>query len=524
MKGLSDQRIEDEILARLRAAPAPIEDLAAAARQVAPHSFPGHEGAIHAIVHGIVRAERIEVVGRSPSGGAIYGLSGTPPLAAESPAPIPPPVSARDSRFALAVASRVRDPEDRGRVVSDVLAHRAALAAEKRLGEFGARKSARDLLRRVDRGRRTIAVPDSTWERIVRVVLHEGLSILVTLAVLAVVYVYVAEFRVVPTNSMQPGIKPGDRLVVWKLGAHRVPDRWEVLVFQGAPEPGDDWVTKKEGMILVKRVAGLPGERVAVDNGDFYVDGKIAAKPWDLAQALREPLVRSTLGERGVTDGWAPLAQGWLAWSRPLYADEPTFPNENGAMEVAHPPRPLAHDVYVTVVAGRDAGLRVEWLDGGHRPANRKLVGFEWSRDIAGAEKFQLSPEVSSGGFTDRGDADERVTVSLVDGVLRFDSPGRRLGIPVDGPHGHAEVFVRGAIRSVAIDRDIHYTQPPTAQYALDRENPFTVPEGNVFMLGDHSAYSRDSRFASLGAVPLERIRGRVVFRVWPPARIGTVP
>jgi nickel-type superoxide dismutase maturation protease len=42
-----------------------------------------------------------------------------------------------------------------------------------------------------------------------------------------------------------------------------------------------------------------------------------------------------------------------------------------------------------------------------------------------------------------------------------------------------------------------------------------------LWVEGDNRAASDDSR--RFGALPLERVRGRVVFRYWPPSRLGAI-
>lgn len=54
-----------------------------------------------------------------------------------------------------------------------------------------------------------------------------------------------------------------------------------------------------------------------------------------------------------------------------------------------------------------------------------------------------------------------------------------------------------------------------------DLEFPYEVPEGTIFVLGDNRAISMDSRIKSIGCVEKEQIVGKVVFRMWPLARMG---
>ncbi len=49
-----------------------------------------------------------------------------------------------------------------------------------------------------------------------------------------------------------------------------------------------------------------------------------------------------------------------------------------------------------------------------------------------------------------------------------------------------------------------------------DVEFPVTVPKDSYFVLGDQRNTSHDSRTATVGMVPEERIIGEVIVRVWP--------
>lgn len=114
------------------------------------------------------------------------------------------------------------------------------------------------------------------WEN-VRIILH-------ALALAMILRFTIAQPFRIPSGSMQPTLEVGDYIVVtkWSYGYGRYsfaplegllpqgrvfarrPERGDVVVFRPPPEPDRDFI---------KRVIGLPGDRIQVNEGVLYING-----------------------------------------------------------------------------------------------------------------------------------------------------------------------------------------------------------------------------------------------------------
>lgn len=86
----------------------------------------------------------------------------------------------------------------------------------------------------------------------------------------------------------------GDQLLVHKHAyAFQEPRRWEVVVFRNPNDSGEAYV---------KRIVGLPGERLQVRHGDLYVNDRIERKDLYVQRAIRVPVY---------DHDFAPTDEGW---------------------------------------------------------------------------------------------------------------------------------------------------------------------------------------------------------------------
>jgi signal peptidase I len=116
----------------------------------------------------------------------------------------------------------------------------------------------------------------------------------------------------IPSESMQPTLDVGDRVLVNKVVYHlHPPRRGDIIVFADPnPEPEPDrsplsaflnWLTEGLGVStspekdFIKRVIGLPGETVEIKRGEVFIDGERIDEPY-----LEVPLDTGDFGPKTV--------------------------------------------------------------------------------------------------------------------------------------------------------------------------------------------------------------------------------
>src|SRR6185503_2455769 len=102
----------------------------------------------------------------------------------------------------------------------------------------------------------------------------------------------VADWNDVPTGSMRPNIIEGDRIFVNKLAySLKIPYTAHHLKWWSQPGRGDVVVfyEPKSGTRLVKRVVGVPGDRIEVREDKLIINGKPVSYP------SADPEVRAAL-------------------------------------------------------------------------------------------------------------------------------------------------------------------------------------------------------------------------------------
>ncbi len=367
---------------------------------------------------------------------------------------------------------------------------------------------------------------------------RENLETLTGAIVLALIFkAFLVEISRIPSPSMQPTLMGdphnglSDRVLVDKLSfRYRDPERWEIVVFKHPLQRSRN---------MVKRVVGMPGEDLKIENGDVWVR-RNESSAWELARRPRsvqgemwrnvdfeEPRVSNWRGRDGGAD-WNLVSRDIAARGSGRARFRPDWTAINDRCEDGHPdafrtvpPRcpgspPELPNHGVNPVGDLRVEGEVEMLAGcelvaAHIAEGSRLYRFLIPGPAAqpdAAPEIQVwneatflagggEPIASSRGAGSRLRAGDRVSIAAqnLDDRLILDIDGEQIAEldvdPVEVLRSYVEVAQVGAgadFTDLRVLRDIYYVPGPTLG------KPTTIPAGHFYMLGDNTWHSADSR------------------------------
>ena len=299
-------------------------------------------------------------------------------------------------------------------------------------------------------------------------------ALIAVVLVFLVIRPFVVQAFFIPSGSMRPTLIEGDRILVNKfLYRFRPPARGDVVVFL-APEKAAR-AENGEAKDFIKRIVGLPGDRLEVVPDRILVDGKIA--------------VRLVSGNNSVSDfppdsTLPPTLEMGGPYHRPVM---------RGAAAVVEPESGSREALRVIATPKFDVQLRGGrvFIDG----KEYQYLSSTWGE-----------PQVEESVVGYGGDPNLQARVFRVDNEPRLIVvKGRK--VTADPAH----LVVNG---KATYERYIQ----ERPEYVMA---PYKVPAGHYFVMGDNRNDSNDSH--QWGPLEGNRIVGRAEVIFWPFSRLGLI-
>jgi signal peptidase I len=372
------------------------------------------------------------------------------------------------------------------------------------------------------------------------------------------------------SNWIMP-VANGDRILVLKCIYQFIePKRWDVIVFKNPTDPTINYI---------KRLVGLPGEKVEIIDGDVYINDKIARKPPKVQNELWMTVYNNDYQPARPEDG----NFNGHTWSQPFRnigdsiwnttnSNSPTiFTLDSSADQINsliydtsicndfktiyaydevryYNEMPICSDLMVRFYcrAGGSKG-RIGIAMSKYETNYKAWVDLAGEMVISRIEQGKQSEELARRKIKPSA-IDEPTPISFanIDHKLIFQYGGDKLTFDLGrnmedaGPikeniEPRVEIFGSGklTLSHIAIFRDIHYTNPAypgrNGHTRASRGNPFFLEKDQFFVLGDNSPNSEDARLWDSpgvankglpeyreGTVPRDYLVGKALFVYWP--------
>lgn len=327
------------------------------------------------------------------------------------------------------------------------------------------------------------------------------------------------------TLPSPPRVLAGDRVLIDRTAFQvRRPGRWEVVAFHR-------WRSEQD--LVVKRVVGLPGEKIEIIDGDVYANGHIERKTLRQQRSLR--ILVHDDDYAGATPRWRPQDVG-SNWSRQqgrlVHAENRS--DDIGWIVYNHsipgsdnPQRParitdygfynrgrLQRNEAIHPMADVAMSFRIESIRG---------RGLLWLQATDGRDEFMVQIDPGEGKYTvvknrqTLTDASgvlsgslrgQTIEVSFFDRQFLLSIAGRTVvtsNLDTSRPPPHADpplaIGVQGlgiVMDRLRIYRDVYYTEAPFAAsrggVSSGGESSGVLGADEYFVLGDNSPISEDSR------------------------------
>jgi signal peptidase I len=360
-------------------------------------------------------------------------------------------------------------------------------------------------------------------------------------------------------------IHGGNRIVVNKFWyKFKNPQRWDVVVFIyplydlkckncSVQLPDTEWSAgfrcpqcgstrfSKKKKNYIKRLVGLPGEKLQIVNGDIYINDKIQKKPDSVQNTLWLPVYDSNyLVKEEDSPTWIADSNAWKINSESLVldtlsqggsdaalvtfgrsvSDQNGYNNRSGRNEMGD----IKISFDVTLVKGSQSlelvlekngdvfTARIPTTDTGEKSLLMKNGNIVLEKDVHLQTGQRHTIEFSN--------VDRVVSLSIDSNkVFVFDYDDG--AIPDPHPFDTAKIRFGGmqanaTFENIKIFHDIYYTNLSAGTWGTTK--PVQLGEKDYFMLGDNSRNSNDSRVWKF--VPEENIVGKAFFIFWPPNTI----